>query len=212
MTDDEPKVKNMSEASSTMRAAILSTFDSIEDDGVKSSENSTENTTEDSTNDDDSAPDRVEVVEENEIELEITEENEDNQDEEKETIVFYELNDVNESGSFVPENPNSTSRSLPVKGSGEVDNILLISDSDSYRVTFIVDKNEILEYKRWSDIEAISQELPHIGAYEQNPDGYVLSISDYPYEEEVTLAIRPEDVTFSTIRVEIIADTVKGEN
>jgi len=191
MTNEDVDIDGLSDASPAMRSTILSTID------TQSSE--AQDSTEDSQDSSISGIDK-------------TEKSQPNLEGDIEKTIFFKMDNVSDSTPFVPEDPNKPDRSFPIKGNGQVDSILLISDRDSYTVTFSVDDNDILERDSWSSINTISQELPHISAYEQSGSGnYVLSINDYVYSEEVNMSIRPSNqVTFDTIRVEMIADSIDG--
>jgi len=126
----------------------------------------------------------------------------------RETLFFFEVNDDTYSTPFRPEDPTNSDKDFPLKASGQIDNIFIVTSDNTYQITLIIDGDKVLNNEKWIDIETLSQELAHIEAYQRTDDNrYVLSISDYPFNEEVDLSIRPTGSTkFDVIRTEIMVD------
>ena len=185
MTDKDFKIKGWNEASDSLKAALITEIDK---------DNREQNV---STEEDTTSITGVSSVEEKQQNLEG----------DRETLFYFELDNITRTTPFVPEDPSDRNKTFPVNASGQLDSILVIADSDDFSATVEVDDNTVLDNDAWQSIEAVSQELPHIGAYERRDGGYVLSISDYVFNDHVDFSLRPDgETTFETIRVEIIVD------
>lgn len=122
----------------------------------------------------------------------------------RETLFFLELNDKTQASSFRPEDGD---KDFPINASGQVDNILILSQDKTFSVYLEADDDRLLDNKSWSTINSNSQELPHVGGYQKQNGDYVLSISDYPFNEKLDFSIQPtQETTFRTIRVEVMID------
>lgn len=126
---------------------------------------------------------------------------------ERQSLFFYQIDDKTTEGSFRPEDPGDSSKRFPLKSSGQIETITVVSQSSSFNATLILDSDKIIDNKSWSYLDTLSQELSHIGAYQRSGGEYVLSISDYPFNKEIDFSLRPtDDVTFDVIRVELMID------
>lgn len=127
-------------------------------------------------------------------------------------LFFFENKDVTRSNTFDPEGDTDEDKSLPLQARGQIDNILLQGDKNTYRVFLRVDSDVVIDNERLSDLQSISQELVHIGAYQKTSGEHVLSVSDYPFKDELIMSISPtEETAFDIIRVEVMVDEFKGE-
>ena len=198
MSDKEGvNVKGFSEASSSLKAAIVSEFTDVEESEPQETEHSD--------------------MSENEVKGESgisgvgqVKEEQPNLEGDRATLFYFELADVTKKTPFVPEDRDKT---FPVRGSGQIDSIIIQSQSNLFSATLEVDGNRLLDGDSWDSINTITQELPHIGAYQTSSGIYVLSISDYIFNEQVDLSLRPDgEVTFDGIRVEIMIDELNEED
>jgi len=122
-------------------------------------------------------------------------------------LFFFENRNITTSIAFDPEGSQKDDDSFPVRGKGQIDNILVQADSDTFSVTLKVDDDELIDNRNWSYLNSISQELAHIGAYQKSSGEYVLSISDYPFKNEVKFSILPtQETTFELIRAELMIE------
>lgn len=141
-----------------------------------------------------------------------TEEKKQNLEDERQTLFFFQNEDLTESNSFRPEDPNDRDKSFPVKAFGQIDSIFVQSPSNNFSVYLEIDGDRIIESKSWSDLDAISQELAHISAYQRQSGEFVVSVSDYVFNDEIDFSIRPnEEITFDFIRVELMIDDFNRE-
>jgi len=136
-----------------------------------------------------------------------TDENISENETQRETLYFFQLDNITRGGAFRPKDESNDAENFPLEASGQIETITIVSDSDTFETTFILDDDKVIDGTSWSELNSISQELAHIGAYQRSEGDYVLSISDYPFNEVVDLSIAPEsETTFSLIRVEIMID------
>ena len=192
MNDEDFEIKNWDEASDSLKAALIAEMGRYEEEKEMSVET------------------QKQEPEQSQSKLSgvgSVEEEEQNLDGDRKTLFYFELDSVTRSTPFVPEDPSNSDKTFPVNASGQLDSILVIADSDDFSATIEVDDNTVLDNDSWQSVEAVSQELPHIGAYERREGGYVLSISDYIFNDHVDFSLRPDgETTFETIRVEIMVD------
>ena len=127
--------------------------------------------------------------------------------EERQTLFFFQIEDKTQSTPFRPEDPENYNRGFPVNSSGQIDSIFISAQSNTFRVMLEIDGDKILDNASWSELNSISQELAHVGAYQESGGNYILSISDYPFNETLDLSIRPiSETVFDYIRVELMLD------
>jgi len=127
--------------------------------------------------------------------------------EQRETLFFFQINNRTQTTPFTPEDPEQVGRGFPIRGSGQVDSIVVVAQADTFSVTLETDNDKIIDNESWSDLNTLSADLAHIGAYQRVSGEYVLSINDYPFNEVLDFSIRPsQSTTFDTIRVEVMLD------
>jgi hypothetical protein len=125
----------------------------------------------------------------------------------RETLFFFQINNRTQATPFTPEDPEKTGRGFPIEGSGQIDSIVVVAKSNTFNVTLETDGDKIVDNQSWSQLDVLSSDLAHIGAYQRTSGEYVVSLSDYPFNEIVDFSIRPtQQTTFDTIRVEVILD------
>lgn len=124
----------------------------------------------------------------------------------RETLVFGQEDDITTSSSFRPTTDNGEDI-FPLRGSGQIDSMFISSASNTFKVFLELDGDKILDSISWSDLESQSDELAHIGAYQKSSGDFVVSINDYPFNQEIDFSIKPaQQTSFNTIRVEIMLD------
>lgn len=120
-----------------------------------------------------------------------------------EDLFFFETQNVTRSIAFDPESPDGDEK-FPIQGRGSIDNILVQAESDTFEVFLRVDDDTIIDAKKFSYLESLSQELSHISAYQRTNGDYILSITEYPFKERVKFSLIPsQETTFTLIRPEL---------
>lgn len=96
---------------------------------------------------------------------------------------------------------------LPIRGSGNLENFLIVADDPQFRVRVNVDDHEVID-DEFNFIESISNELTKISAYKDLDDRHIVSVSNYEFDERVNVLIRPtaDPINFEVIRVEVERD------
>lgn len=124
----------------------------------------------------------------------------------RETLEFGERKSFTSSSSFRPRDENGE-KIFPIRGSGQVDTILVSADDNTFSVYLELDGKKVIESESWSDLDTKSNELPHINAYQKTSGEYIVVVNDYPFNEEVDFSITPAgDTSFNTVRAEIMVD------
>ena len=91
----------------------------------------------------------------------------------------------------------------PFKFEGFLDTFVFKSDSNNFRATVEIDEFDVLDRQEFTNIQDISIELSHVGAFESN-GSYVLSVSSYPFSRRLHIEIEPlETITVELIRTEL---------
>ena len=91
----------------------------------------------------------------------------------------------------------------PFRFEGFLDTFVFKSNSNNFNATVEVDEFDVLNRQAFTDIQDISIELSHVGAFESN-GSYVLSVSSYPFSERLYIQIEPlETITVELVRTEI---------
>lgn len=125
----------------------------------------------------------------------------------REELVFKEKTDKTITNSY--QFPGG----LPLNASGRIDTLLLVGNSSDFKVYVQVDDNVVIDRKSYSDLATISNELPHVSAYETGTGKYVVSVTDYVFSEKVDANVTPTNssATFDNIRTEIQVDNYTTE-
>lgn len=127
--------------------------------------------------------------------------------EERQTLFFFQIDNRTQATPFTPEDPEQTGRGFPIKGSGQIDSIIIVAQQNTFNVTLEVDNDKIVDNESWSELDILSADLAHIGAYQRASGEYVMSLSDYTFNQVLDFSIRPtSQTTFDTIRVEVMLD------
>jgi len=125
----------------------------------------------------------------------------------RETLYFFEITDKSRTGSFRPKSDTVEKRKFPLNTSGQIETILVIAQSDTFNITLDIDNDKVLDNNSWQSINDVSQELSHIAGYQRSSGEYVLSISDYPFNDRLDFSIKATgQTTFDRIRVEVMVD------
>lgn len=126
--------------------------------------------------------------------------------EDRDNFIFIEERDIQLSaGTFY--NPSSLNdldelEELPIEGSGELIDVIVIGQQSDYDVRVRVDDNEVID-DSYSYIESISGNLSRVSAF-QSSGNYVVHVTDYKFTDWFSMGVRPNvDMTFKTIRVEV---------
>lgn len=136
----------------------------------------------------------------------------DSPTQESSTVKLIKMENETRTTSFTPRDTSKTNTdgsilSLPIKGEGRLDSLIVKADSASFSVEFIIDGTEIFDIP-YDEMNNISPELTRASAYETN-GVYTINIDSYPFSEVVNARITPqEEVTFSLIRVEVEINNV----
>jgi len=119
----------------------------------------------------------------------------------REELVFSQDTERIESRSFRPHDD------LPLRASGEIDNILMKSQSKDFRIYVEVDDAKVVDSASYTELETVSNELSNISAYQRSDGSYVVNISDYPFSNDIDVSIAPQSqMTFDLVRTEIKVD------
>lgn len=123
-------------------------------------------------------------------------------------IYYFEQNNITRNITFDPQQPDTEGdKGFPVRARGQIDSIIVEAQSNDFRLAVRVDDDDIVDNKHFSDLQSISQELAHIGAYEKSNGNYVFSLADYTFRDELRFSIIPNgSITFDLIRVELMLD------
>jgi len=123
-------------------------------------------------------------------------------------IYYFEQNNITRDITFDPQQPDSEGdKGFPVRARGQIDSIIVESQSDDFRLAVRVDDDNIVDDKHFTNLQSISQELAHIGAYQKSNGNYVFSLADYTFRDELRFSIIPNgSITFDLIRVELMLD------
>lgn len=90
-----------------------------------------------------------------------------------------------------------------IEGLGELRSFVVLAESQDYSVLIKTDNKERVS-DSYSDLEALSSELTHLGAYEKEGK-YLINVSNYPFRESLKIALIPHDtVLFSELRAEVL--------
>lgn len=129
------------------------------------------------------------------------------EDETADETFFIEERDVvlNSSVQYEPssDDVNGDTNILPFRGEGTLDSVLVIVDSDQFEPFIEIDDEDVVK-ESFSDLQAVSNELESISAYEKDGQ-YVFSATGYSFQDWMSTGMRPLDtpVTIDRIRVEV---------
>lgn len=114
----------------------------------------------------------------------------------KKTVVI-EQNNVTTSRSFTI---GDEQRTMPIVGTGELNEIVVVADSSDYSVEVRSDPRKLIIDKTWDQMEKLSTELSDMSAFKEDND-YIVNLGPYHYDSEIVAFVKPHsEVTFSTIR------------
>jgi len=126
-------------------------------------------------------------------------------------LFFFEAQNITRSSPFDPQTDDGE-ESFPVRGTGQIDNILVQAQSDTFKVFLRIDDDNVIDDKQFSQLQNLSQELTHISAYQRSSGDYILSITDYPFKKEVKFSLSPtQQTTFDLIRPELRMEDVGNQ-
>lgn len=122
-------------------------------------------------------------------------------------LFFIERENFTIDRPFTPvfEDEEGEIRQLPLSDSGVLDSLVVIGDSSNYRMTLEVDEFNVVDDKTFSELQSISIELSHVGAF-TNDGKSIISVSSYPFQEHLNMELEPtgEEVDFTLVRLEVI--------
>lgn len=126
-------------------------------------------------------------------------------DDESEELVFIEEKDITRTRAFTPQQDEKEKRHLPIEGRGRLENLLIVGESQDYKVRVENDEDDIVD-DTFSYLETFSNELSHVSAYTK--DQYsVVNVSGYPFNERLHFRVTPtSEVTFKLVRAEVIVE------
>lgn len=131
--------------------------------------------------------------------------------EDKKEVVVIEEKNITRDGVFYPKDSREENpiQSLPVHGEGELDLLIVRSNSQNFSLEVSVDDTDIIDDMTYTELNNLAPDLSHISAYDTADGEFVVTVTDYPFYEIVRARIRANDeITFPLIRVELFMDRI----
>lgn len=98
---------------------------------------------------------------------------------------------------------DTSGRSLPVEGRGELKTALVVAGSKDYDIVMRVDGVEVVD-NSFANLQDDSTELERLSAYERGDGKSVFHASGYEFNQSVDVVIVPgKSITFDRLRAEI---------
>jgi hypothetical protein len=121
------------------------------------------------------------------------------------SLILVDERDVEVNSQFTLEGKNDADEviSFPIRGDGHLKNFVLRSPTDSFSIRVEADDANIVD-DDFTTLSSFSAELEDISAYEDTDGKYVVSVSDYDFEEHFNIVIRGDGSTMDIVRAEVV--------
>jgi len=111
--------------------------------------------------------------------------------------------EVNSQFTLEGKNDSDEVISFPIRGNGRLKNFVLRSPTDSFSIRVEADDANIVD-DDFTTLSSFSAELEDISAYEDTDGKYVVSVSDYGFEEHFNIVIRGDGNAMDIVRAEVV--------
>lgn len=130
------------------------------------------------------------------------------EEEEDDELFFIDEEDITVNGgvNFSPtsRDENGEVSQLPISGEGELDDFLVISETNQFEVTVEVDGYNVVD-DTYQNLAGSTNELTHVSAYKRNGT-YVVAVQDYSFKERFDAGVTPTSppLTLKKFRTEVL--------
>lgn len=107
----------------------------------------------------------------------------------KNGLILIQQKDITINNQFTLQGTDElgNSISMPITGKGILDTFVMRASNKNFIVRVEIDKYNVVD-DTFDNLQTITTELSHVGAFSTNSD-FVVSVSSYPFEERINITI-----------------------